>query len=56
MTDDIQYMCFLLLKDGTYFNNIKTEEEIKEENMRKEVDDKIKEIGISTFQELLDSF
>lgn len=56
MTEDISYMCFLLLKDGTYFNNVKTQEEIKEENLKKEVNDKINEIGVTTFADLLNSF
>ena len=56
MTEDISYMCFLLLKDGTYFNNVKTQEEIKEENLKKEVNDKINDIGVTTFADLLNSF
>lgn len=53
MTDDVQYLCFLLLKDGTYFNSTKTEEEMKEDEIRRDIKSKVESLQAPTFEDLL---
>lgn len=53
MTEDIQYLCFLLLKDGTYFNSTKTEEEKAEEEIKRGIEAKVESLQALTFDDLL---
>ena len=53
MTEDIQYLCFLLLKDGTYFNLTKTEKEKAEEEIKRSIEAKVESLQAFTFDDLL---
>lgn len=53
MTEDIQYLCFLLLKDGTYFNSTKTEKEKVEEEIKRSIEAKVESLQALTFDDLL---
>lgn len=53
MTEDIQYLCFLLLKDGTYFNSTKTEKEKAEEEVKRSIEAKVESLQALTFDDLL---
>lgn len=53
MTDDISYLCFLLLKDGTYFNKTKTDKEKEEDKILNELESKQKSVQAMTFDDFL---
>lgn len=53
LTDDIQYLCFLLLKDGIFFKETKTPEEDELSTINDITADKVKSIQAITFEELL---
>lgn len=51
VTDDISYMCYLLLKDGLYFKN----ERDKELEIGKEEEQKIVELSCESFEDFFNS-
>lgn len=52
-TKNISYLCYLLLKDGSYFKDVKTEDEVVIESNELELNKKVKELEVKSFDDLL---